>query len=136
MGLGLRALVPHCPGREDAWGGFLASATGAALGFGLLWAVGWIGSLLFRKDAMGFGDVKLLGAIGAFLGAPAILFVVFVSSLLGSVVGITCILLKKNEMGGRIPFGPYLSAAALAWILGGETLFQAYFRWLLGSGGA
>jgi leader peptidase (prepilin peptidase)/N-methyltransferase len=130
IGIPLSFLVPELHNTLSRLDALKASALGAAVGFGLLWAVGWIGSLVFKKDAMGFGDVKLLGAIGAFLGWPAVLFVVFASSLLGSIFGLTFIALGKSEMGGRIPFGPYLAGAALGWILGGDQLFWAYFRWI------
>ena len=126
IGIPLSALVPTLHG-ETVWNlGLIASVKGATLGFGLLWLVGFLGKLAFKKDAMGFGDVKLLGAIGAFLGAPATLFVVFASALMGSIVGVTLILMGKSELGGRIPFGPYLSAAALLWLFGGDRLFDAY----------
>ncbi|MDA3874750.1 MAG: prepilin peptidase [Kiritimatiellae bacterium] len=136
IGIPLSALIPELH-EADTWRqGLQASALGAALGFGLLWLVGFLGKLAFKKDAMGFGDVKLLGAIGAFLGAPAILFVVFASAFLGSVFGVTCIALGKNELGGRIPFGPYLSAAALLWLFGGDQLLEAYVTFVLGPGDA
>lgn len=134
IGLTLGALVPDLHGAETRLGGLQASALGAALGFGLLWMVGWFGKLAFKKDAMGFGDVKLLGAIGAFLGAPAVLFVIFASALLGSVVGVTLIALGKSELGGRIPFGPYLSAAAIGWLFGGNRILEVYVNWILGPG--
>ncbi|MGA0333829.1 MAG: prepilin peptidase [Kiritimatiellia bacterium] len=134
VGIPLSAAVPALH-QKDLWTeSLMASAQGAALGFGLLWAVGFLGKLAFRKDAMGFGDVKLLGAIGAFLGAPAVLFVIFVSALLGSIVGVTLIAMGKSELGGRIPFGPYLSAAAILWLFGGEHLFEAYLDFLVGPG--
>lgn len=131
VGIPLSALLPSLHGAETAAASLQASVLGAGLGFGLLWAVGWFGKLAFKKDAMGFGDVKLLGAIGAFLGAPAVLFVVFVSALLGSVVGVTLIAVGKSELGGRLPFGPYLSAAALIWVFGGHRVFQAYLDFVL-----
>ncbi|WFB35249.1 prepilin peptidase [Kiritimatiellota bacterium B12222] len=133
IGIPLSALVPELHGQSEWMLGLLASIKGAALGFGMLWAVGFFGKLAFKKDAMGFGDVKLLGAIGAFLGAPATLFVVFVSAMLGSIVGVTLIAMKKGELGGRIPFGPYLSAAAMIWVFGGDGLFDWYMNFLMGS---
>ncbi len=136
IGLPLSALVPALHGQETALQGLLYGAAGAALGFGMLWTVGAIGTFLFKKDAMGFGDVKLMGAIGAFLGMPAVLFTVFAAALVGSIFGVTMILLGKNELGGRIPFGPYLAAGALAWLFGGDALFEAYFNLISGNGGA
>lgn len=132
IGIPLSALVPEMHGAETALEGLKASAFGAALGFGLLWAVGFFGKLAFKKDAMGFGDVKLLGAIGAFLGAPAVLFVIFGSALVGSIVGVTLILIGKSELGGKLPFGPYLSAAALGWIFGGYHLMDMYVSLIMG----
>ncbi|MEX2608118.1 MAG: prepilin peptidase [Kiritimatiellia bacterium] len=135
IGIPLSGLIPELHNADTWQQGLKASALGAALGFGLLWLVGFLGKLAFKKDAMGFGDVKLLGAIGAFLGAPAILFVLFASAFLGSIVGVTCIALGKNELGGRIPFGPYLSAAALLWLFGGDQLLDAYLTFIMGPGG-
>ena len=128
IGLPLSALVPALHGQESALTGLRSGAIGAATGFGLLWAVGKLGKLMFKKDAMGFGDVKLMGAVGAFLGGPAALFTVFAAALLGSIFGVTMILLGKKEMGGRIPFGPYLAAGALVWIFGGDQLMDAYLN--------
>lgn len=136
IGIPLSALVPALHGADTWQQGLQASATGAAVGFGILWSVGFIGTLLFRKEAMGFGDVKLLGAIGAFLGSTAVLFVLFVSALLGSVVGLSLIAMGKRELGGRIPFGPYLSAAAMIWILGGDGWMEAYLNFVMGDPGS
>jgi len=134
IGIPLSALVPQLHNVEMWNAGVWASVQGAALGFGLLWMVGFFGKLAFKKDAMGFGDVKLLGAIGAFLGVPAVLFVIFVSALLGSIVGVTFIAFGKSELGGRIPFGPYLSAAAILWMFGGNHIFNAYIDFIMGPG--
>ncbi|MDR2850144.1 MAG: prepilin peptidase [Verrucomicrobiota bacterium] len=87
-GLVLSALVPEMHGQTAWWPALRESGAGLALGFGLLYAIGWLGTLAFKREAMGFGDVKLLGAIGAFLGWKAVLFTVFVSSLLGGVAGL------------------------------------------------
>ena len=95
-------------------------------GFGLLFAVAWIGELVFKKEAMGFGDVKLMGAIGAFLGWKAVIFTVFFSSLLGSICGLSLMAVKGAKLQSRIPFGPYLAAAAVVWIFWGPTLLRAY----------
>jgi leader peptidase (prepilin peptidase)/N-methyltransferase len=82
------------------------------------------------REAMGFGDVKFLAAIGAFLGAKAIFFIILVSSLLGSVVGLTTMAIGKREWGLKIPYGPYLALAAIFWIFWGPQLFARYVQWV------
>lgn len=124
----LSALVPVLHAKEVWWQGLLTSLIGLAVGFGLLNAVAWIGTKAFRKEAMGFGDVKLMGAIGAFLGWQAVLFTVFVSSLLGSIVGLLLMAFGGVKMQSRIPFGPYISAAALIWVFWGPALLEAYMK--------
>ena len=130
-GLILSALVPALHGAATFYGGLGAACLGALVGAGLLWGVALLGKLIFKKDAMGLGDVKLLGAIGAFLGWDAVLFTIMVSSLVGSVVGLTLVCTGKKEMQGRVPYGPYLALAALIWILWGPTLWNAYVAWLM-----
>lgn len=131
LGIFFSALVPEMQGEHDGYGGFLASFLGAAVGVGILWFIAVLGKLIFRKDAMGMGDVKLMGAIGAFLGWPAVLFTLMASSFLGAAVGITLVLTGKKEMQSRIPYGPYIALAALIWMLWGPTLLTAYLDWLL-----
>lgn len=133
LGIPLSALLPALHNAETPLQGLIAGSIGAATGFGILWLVGVIGKAIFRKEAMGFGDVKLMGAIGAFLGWEAVLYTLFIAALLGSVVGIALILLGKNELGGRIPFGPYLSAAAISWLFGGNQLLLWYLQLLRGA---
>ena len=103
----------------------------AAVGVGILWFIAVLGKLIFRKDAMGMGDVKLMGAIGAFLGWPSVLFTLMFSSLLGAAVGMTLVLTGKKEMQSKIPYGPYIALAALIWMLWGPSLWNAYVNWLV-----
>jgi leader peptidase (prepilin peptidase)/N-methyltransferase len=124
----LSCLVPELHGAHVWWQGLGSSLLGLGLGFGALQAVAWLGTKAFRKEAMGFGDVKLMGAIGAFLGWKAVLFTVFVSSLLGSVSGLLLIAFGGVKLQSRIPFGPYISAAALIWVFWGPALLGAYLR--------
>lgn len=111
--------------------GLLRSGTGAMAGFGLLWGVGVLGKMAFKKDAMGFGDVKLLAAIGAFLGWQAVIFTVMISSLIGSLAGVGLIVAGGKKWQSRIPFGPDLAAGALIWTLWGIHWWEAYVRWAL-----
>ena len=131
-GLLLSPLVPALHDRLTAWTGFREAVIGLAVGGGLLLLVSVIGRLIFRKDAMGLGDVKLLGGLGALLGWPAVLFIVMAASFLGSFIGIYLIIRRGRRWRSRIPFGPYLAGAAVLWILGGKELWFAYLRWLAG----
>lgn len=125
-GLVLSGLLPSLHGVETAAAALWWSSLGVLAGSGTLWAAGVLGKMVFKKEAMGFGDVKLLGAIGAFLGPASILFVILVSSLLGSIVGLTLVATKRRELQGKIPFGPYLAIAAVIWILWGPAMWDAY----------
>jgi len=127
-GLAISVVLPSLHGATRVLPALLASLGGLGLGWGLMWSVAFFGRLLFRKDAMGFGDVKLLGAIGAFLGWRAVLFTVMLSSLAGSLTGISMVLLGRKEMQSRIPYGPFLALAAVVWILWGPRLWMAYLN--------
>jgi leader peptidase (prepilin peptidase)/N-methyltransferase len=89
-------------------------------------------SKLFKKDALGFGDVKLMGAVGAFFGPTAVLFVLIVSSIVGSVVGIALIIRGRAKLGGftAVPYGPFIAAAVLVWMFWGPGLVDMYIRLL------
>lgn len=125
-GVLLSVFVPGLHGCATPLEALRVSLTGMATGFGLLYAIGWLGSKAFKKDAMGFGDVKLMGAIGAFFGWQAVLFVVFVSSFIGSVAGVVLMACGRAKRASRIPFGPYLAAAALIWMFWGARLVEMY----------
>lgn len=129
-GLLLSPLVPALHGTEDRWAAALAAGRGAFAGAGILYAVALAGRWVFKKDAMGLGDVKLLGAIGAFLGVRSVFFTLVASSFAGSIAGIGFILSGNKAWGSRIPFGPYIALAATAWILGADVYWNAYIDWL------
>ena len=86
--------------------------------------------MVLPREAMGFGDVKFMAAIGAFLGWQATIFSLMVSSIIGAVVGIALILLRKQEWSSRLPYGPYIAIAAAIWIFGGNRLVE----WWLAAG--
>ncbi|NLL83931.1 MAG: prepilin peptidase [Lentisphaerae bacterium] len=121
-------LVPAMHGADVWYLGLKGSLIGGGVGFGLLYLVAVVGEKIFKKEAMGFGDVKLMGAVGAFLGWKAVLFTIVTASAAGSVAGLTLIALKKNELQGRIPFGPYLSLGAAVWLFWGERILGAYLK--------
>ena len=83
--------------------------------------------IVLPREAMGFGDVKFMGAIGAFLGWKAALFSLMFSSVIGAFVGVLLIALRKQEWSARLPYGPYIALAATLWIFGGHRLFEWWF---------
>lgn len=130
IGVVLSLLVPSLHGASGPVEGGIRSLIGCAAGFGSLYLVAEIGSFMFKKEAMGFGDVKLLGAIGAFLGWQAVGFTILFSSLIGSVAGVTLILIGGREWQSRIPYGPYLALAAVVWLFWGQAWWDWYFALL------
>ena len=121
--------LPSLHGQAERIPALLHSLGGLALGFGVLWTVAAVGSFVLKRDAMGFGDVKLLGAVGACLGWQAVLFTVFVSSLSGTLLGLGLVAAGKKELQSRIPYGPHLALAAFAWMLCGPACVGAYLAW-------
>ena len=130
-GLVISALVPELHFTLSWKTSLIRSAIGLAAGFGGLWLIAIIGEFAFKKEAMGFGDVKLMGAIGAFFGWKAVIFVLLSASLFGSIVGVGLIALGKRQLQGRIPFGPFLALGTLLWMFWGRALVSAYMRFLL-----
>ncbi len=92
-----------------------------------------ISEIIIPREVMGFGDVKFLAAIGAFLGWEAVLFTLTAASVGGVLLGTTAALLGRREFSAKIPFGPYLAAGALLWVLAGPELLNAYWNLLGGS---
>lgn len=107
----------------------LASAViGATAGYLALWSVYWMFKLTTGKEGMGYGDFKLLAAIGAWLGWKMLPVVILLSSLVGAVVGIALIVFSRHGRNTPIPFGPYLAAAGLIALFWGETINRTYLR--------
>jgi len=108
----------------------LHSLAGLAFGFGLLWLIRFFGSKAFKREAMGMGDVFLMGAVGALFGPVAVLVTLILSSVVGSVVGLAMVALSKTRLGrfAEIPFGPYICAGCLAWMFAGPELVRWYVR--------
>ncbi len=103
------------------------SVIGAIGGYLFLWSVYWVFKLATGKEGMGFGDFKLLAAIGAWFGWVSLLPVILISSLVGAVVGIALILFRKHAREKPIPFGPYLAAAGLIYMFWGRQLAAYLF---------
>lgn len=90
--------------------------------------------ILIPREAMGFGDVKFLACIGAFLGWKGALFALFSGSVIGALLGILMMAVTKGRSGGRIPFGPYLAFGAMVWVFAGPELIDTYANWVAGGG--
>jgi leader peptidase (prepilin peptidase) / N-methyltransferase len=110
--------------------GPLMSAAGILVGGGLLWAIAEIWLRLRKVDAMGFGDVKMLAMIGAFLGLKLVILTFVLSSLIGGVVGGVLIASRRGDMATRVPFGTMLAVAAMAASLYGERLLDWYLSFV------
>lgn len=108
------------------WLGWLNSLAGILLGGGSLLLVAYGYQWLTGKEGMGGGDIKLLAMMGAFLGWKSVPFIIFASSLVGSVVGITVMLIQKKDSKLAIPYGPYLAFGAVLYIFYGRQLIQWY----------
>ena len=111
-----------------SWVFILDSLCGLVFGFGLLWLIRWLGSKAFKREAMGLGDVFLMGAVGALFGPVAVLVTLILSSVFGSVVGLSMVALSKTKFGKfvEIPYGPYICLGCLTWMFWGGELVNWY----------
>ncbi len=110
-------------------GGFVSlqdAVIGASVGYLSLWSVYWVYRLVTGKEGMGYGDFKLLAALGAWLGWMMLPLIVLLSSLVGAVVGITLILLRRHQRGMPMPFGPFLALAGLIALLYGPAIVELW----------
>lgn len=106
-----------------------SAVIGAMAGYLSLWLVYHAFRLATGKEGMGFGDFKLLAALGAWLGWQALPMIILLSSLVGALVGIGLILFKQQHRDKPIPFGPYLAAAGWLALVWGDALTQGYLNW-------
>ena len=130
LGVPISFGVPEFQGETQRLTARYWSLGGLAAGFLGLWALSWLATKAFKKEAMGFGDVKLLGAIGAFFGPVAVLFTVVVSSFVGALVGGVLILRGKAKLGGltAVPYGPFLALGVLVWMFWGPRIVNWYLH--------
>jgi len=101
---------------------------GAVFGYLALWSVFWLFKLATGKEGMGYGDFKLLAALGAWMGWQMLPLIILLSSAVGAVVGITLIVAARHGRNVPIPFGPYLAGGGLIALFWGQTLTQNYLQ--------
>ncbi|WP_416306108.1 prepilin peptidase [Neptunicella sp. SCSIO 80796] len=104
---------------------------GAAVGYLSLWSLYWAFKLLTGKEGMGYGDFKLLAAIGAFVGWQQLPIVIVLSSFVGAVIGIVHLKMQGKDQSQPIPFGPYLAIAGWITLLYGDWIADQYWNWML-----
>jgi leader peptidase (prepilin peptidase)/N-methyltransferase len=109
---------------EHGLPGLGTAVLGAAVGFGTLWLVGYVGTLIAKKEAMGGGDIKMMAMVGAFIGWQGILLTIFLGALIGTLVFVPITLFKRDKL---VPFGIFLAlGGAAAWIAGPDII--AWYR--------
>ena len=123
LGLGVNSLGLITSLQDALWG--------AIAGYGILWTVYWLFKLATGKDGMGYGDFKLLAALGAWMGWQALPIIILLSSLVGAAVGLSLIVIKGRDKNIPIPFGPYLASAGFLTLLWGEQITTFYYRLIL-----
>ena len=101
---------------------------GAVFGYLSLWSVYWLFKLITGKEGMGYGDFKLLAALGAWLGWPLLPLIILLSSIVGAVIGISLIVIRGHDRQIPIPFGPYIAIAGWIALLWGATISGNYLN--------
>ncbi|HPW32111.1 MAG TPA: A24 family peptidase, partial [Arenimonas sp.] len=112
---------------QDPW----HAVMGAAVGYLSLWSVYKLFKLVTGKEGMGYGDFKLLAALGAWCGPKSILTIVLLSSFIGAIIGSIYLAIKGRDNSTPIPFGPYLAAAGWVQFILGMDLIAAYMHWAM-----
>lgn len=127
LGVILSSAFPGMHYNLTKMGSFIYSIVGMLVGGGILVFLAIIGKLLFKKEAMGGGDIKLLAMIGAFLGWKCVFISIFFASLLGTVISFILIGLKKKKIDDYVPFGPYLGLGAVVSLFYKGMYFLGFF---------
>ncbi|WP_207062639.1 A24 family peptidase [Motiliproteus sp. SC1-56] len=105
---------------------------GAVFGYLTLWSVYWLFKLATGKEGMGYGDFKLLAALGAWMGWQSLPLIVILSSLVGALIGATALALQGRDRSHPIPFGPFLAIAGWIALVWGDQLIALYWQWIGG----
>ena len=127
MWLGLAMSLFHpFPGSNTLFISPTDAIIGAMAGYLSLWSIFWLFKLITGKDGMGYGDFKLLAALGAWLGWQQLPIIIMMSAVVGAVINVSMIVAKGRDRSIPIPFGPYLAAAGWITMLWGETIKNTY----------
>jgi leader peptidase (prepilin peptidase)/N-methyltransferase len=110
-------------GSDGAMHGLVYSLIGGLVGFGVLWTVGFLGTLILKEDAMGGGDIKMMGMVGVFVGWTGVLLTIFLGALIGTIVFLPLSLMGRKKL---VPFGVFLAISAGVAYLFGPRLVQWY----------
>jgi len=106
--------------------GMKESLIGMATGFGLFYLIALIGSAIFKKEALGGGDVKMMAMVGALMGWKTVLLTTFLGSLTGSIVGVLLMVLKGKDRKAQLPFGPFLALGTIITLFYGQEILSWY----------
>ena len=130
MGLGAAPFFPQLWGvaNENPWLTLGVACASVSLCAGSLLILSVIGKLIFKKDVLGWGDIKYIAAVAAVFGPIATVFILFFGSLLGAVSGLFLIIVKKKKLKSSIPFGVSLAIASYFWILYGNEIVHWYLN--------
>jgi leader peptidase (prepilin peptidase)/N-methyltransferase len=107
----------------------VSSIIGAIAGYMSLWSIYQLFRVLTGKEGMGYGDFKLMGALGAWMGWQMLPLVILLSSLVGAIIGLLLMALKRHEKGSPMPFGPFIAAAGWIALIWGDELISGYLRY-------
>jgi leader peptidase (prepilin peptidase)/N-methyltransferase len=116
---------------NGTFAGLTDAVLGAAFGYLVLWSIYWVFKLLTGKEGMGYGDFKLLAALGAWFGWQALPLIILISSFAGAIIGIAVILSSKDKKSRPMPFGPYLAIAGWVYLAYGDLITQFYYTLVL-----
>jgi len=127
MWIGLAMSLYHpVAGAETLFIGPRDAIVGAMAGYLSLWSVYWLFKLVTGKEGMGYGDFKLLAALGAWLGWQHLHIIILMSAVVGAIVGISMMVFRKHKRSVPIPFGPYLAAAGWVTMMWGRDIWNVY----------
>ena len=130
LGLVFSGVFPEIWGTSQHFSALAKASAGLVFGAGGMAIFAIVGRLVFKREALGWGDVKYLVAVGACLGVFGCFFTVLFGSLIGAIVGLILVLTKKGKLKSKLAFGPYLATGTYIWMVYGERLLRWYLTFL------